>query len=191
MCDKLNTSSKNLTGLFNRFASKPEGISLQISPFSTELYCTSLLSRSLCLSIVSKSLCQLLKNRHYEMLLLLFRHYSHLISEKLYYFGPHILSIINNSPSIFSHMGLILGPFQMCNFSPRNNVNVFIAYSNFLIANWVEKFSAWVLTLLWFTEEIKPQHNISRDGQLGRELLLTFQESISAYWSLLTGMEQR
>lgn len=147
VCDERNPSSKNLKGLLNRFASKPEGIRLQISPFSTELYCTSPLRRFIHCEQISLSK---KRKNHYDMLLLLFRHYSHLISEMLYYFGPYILSIINNFPSFFKQMGLLLGPFQMCNFWPRlwkwsKCIQLLQKFSS--RANWVEKFPAWVLTL--------------------------------------------
>lgn len=45
------------------------------------------------------------KDKHYEILAWLFRHYPHLISEMLHSFRAHILSIINNFPSLVQTYG--------------------------------------------------------------------------------------
>lgn len=104
------------------------------------------------------------KEKHYEILVWLFRHYPHLISEMLHSFRAHILSIINNFPSLVQMYG-----FHSCSMSNNlvlesencsNKVNLVIFYWNFLLG----------------PTEFNRQ-------QLSRELLLSFQASISTYWS--------
>ena len=87
---------KNLSSVFNRFASRPEGIRLQIRPSSTEPYCISLLSHFLLLpTVLEQSRATLSVNfwkekKHYEILLLLFGHHPHVVFEMSHYFTPQL-----------------------------------------------------------------------------------------------------
>ena len=90
----LPSKKKNLSSVFNRFASRPEGIRLQIRPSSTEPYCISLLSHFLLLpTVLEQSRATLSVNfwkekKHYEILLLLFGHHPHVVFEMSHYFTP-------------------------------------------------------------------------------------------------------